>query len=125
MEGDKLVAPTPIEVQQYKLLAKVAASANGGGSATAIQEAVFSSAAMAEMGKRSSRTLPQNLSTRVFNVVNKHWRAPIKGTKVPVYSLRRKANFAESSLPAKRLRRVEDVKKQSKLMSTFLKIEKH
>ena len=81
--------PSPSEIQQNKRLALVTASACGGAAATAIQESFFSNAAMTEMGKRSSRTLPENLASRVFSNVNKLWRSPIKGSKLQWYKLKR------------------------------------
>ena len=77
-------------MQEWKVLAKVAASANSGPCTTAIQESVFSRAAAAELGKSASRTTPTSLSLRVFNVMNKSWRDPIKGSKTPLYTLKRK-----------------------------------
>ena len=75
---------------------------------------------MAEMGKRSSRTLLHNLCTRVFNVFDKQWRDPIKGNKVPIYSVKRKVYPTELCMPAKKFRvvdKIEKVKKQSSIMA--------
>ena len=105
-----MILPTTVEVAENRVLSIVAASILGGSAATAIQESVFSNAAAAEGGKQTSRTNPDNLSTRVFNSVNKSWRPLIKGSRMSLHSLKRK-NL--TFLPASNKKRVkrEPIKK--------------
>ena len=84
-----------------KALAKVAPSANEGPLTTAIQESVFSRGAAAELNKSACRTHPKNLSIRVFNMMNKNCRNPVKGSKASLFTLKRKNIQLEVPLPKK------------------------
>ena len=88
--GKRKVTPSPKEIIEYKVLAKVAASVLGGPLATSIQESVWSRAAGAELTKSASRTNPENLSLRVFNIMNQAWRDPIAGSNVRLFTLKSK-----------------------------------
>ena len=83
-----------------KYLAIVANSANGGPLATALQEAVFSKAAAAELGKAASRTHPENLESRIFINANKAWSNPVKGSMTPFHTLKRKQLIPGGGLEA-------------------------
>ena len=74
-----------------KCLAIVAATANAGPPATELQESVFRRAAAAELSKSASRTQPDNLTSRIFiNVNENNLRDPVKGSKTPLHTLKRK-----------------------------------
>ena len=129
VDGRRREKPTLKEIKEWKVLAKVAASALGGPLTTAIQETVQSRAAGAELNKHASRTSPENLSLRVYNKLNEHWRDPIKGSKIPLYTLKRK-NIPVEAYSAKRFKvKAEEgipltsKERQQRAISAFLKRE--
>ena len=85
------------EARNMKYLAIVANSANGGPLATALQEAVFSKTAAAELGKAASRTHPEKLASRIFINANKAWGNPVKGSMTPFHTLQGVAYRRSSS----------------------------
>jgi len=88
--GKQSIVPSQDQKIVRKMLITVLCSFLGGHISTAVQESVFSLAAMAEGGARNSRSHALNLSRRVFLVANKEWLTPVEGSRARVSDLKRR-----------------------------------